>query len=606
MSRTLAKIVGAVTAIAVAAYGGLWLYAQRTVPLAVALPDRAAAIANAARIVDLGAEPGNWPVRLFVPASALQDMAHAVVGTRYRIPFGEAGPQGPEGFLVAKIEKLTFAPSDFLLRANVEMNATYVPVTRTPWWGGATIRFAAEADILPVRGPRDDRAALYFRLVPTSFSPRVRWGPLNYAASELLSQVVASHLLDGLGRDLLVPLPPLRASIDLEPGLLFSHETEFPVEGSYRITTRYAGRPLRGEISTDHLLVVSSGVWLLGGVPDPADRSLGTDALPRTGRGGQTEQAALDAAARATKTRLAPFERTSRDAEAHLPIAPVLALAGATVRSETDRGPVGAGPDHELSTVLTDAVGTLFETKLASNRIAGDIILAIAPASPDFASSTLSFSPPALRWKKGVGLTGRLDATARASARLRAILSSSRIGRPLGADLNVGGSTRTSFPFTLGLRLVRKDAGSALFLVPEIGCTRMAIDLRQDDEAGQLFAAPWFTFETGGLRFERNVGGVPATLPLLDSKPRYVPFPVGGPQGGGVTYPSDGLALTAAPRTQVVGEDGIEVALSLAARPASKAEQAGFAAQREALLIELRTDLPAKPCAANPRFRMLT
>jgi hypothetical protein len=613
MSRTLKIVLCSIAAIAVAAYGGLWLYAQRTAPLAVPLPDRAAAVADANRIVDLGPDPESWPVRLFVPASSLQDVANAVVGTRYRIPFGDMGPEGPEGFLVAEIEKLTFRPTDFLLRATVEIKVTYAPVSATPWWGGATIRFATEADILPVQGMQDDPEALYFRLVPTSFSPRVRWGPLNYAASEMLSQVVASQLLERLGRDLLIPLPPLTAAIDLEPGLVATQEAEFPVDGSYTITTRYAGPRLSGEISTDRLLIVSSGVWLLGGLSDAPDPSRRPDALPRPGRGEQDEQAALDALALATKARLAPFERQSDHAEAHLPIAPVLALAGAAAQPKAHGGSTAAGPaatasgeDHEVSAVITEAVGTLFETQLASNRIAGDIDLAISPASSDFASGTLTFAPPALQWEKGVGLKGRLDATARGSARLHGDLSSSRIGRTLGADLNVSGSTSASFPFTLGLRLVRTGPESAIFLVPEIGCTRMAIDLFPKDGAGPLFAAPWFTSKSTGLRFERNFGGVPGTLALLDSKPRYVAFPAGNPLARGVTYPSDGVAITTAPRSLVIGEKGIKVTVALSARPASEADQAGFASQREALLAVLRQQLSAKPCAAAPSFRLLT
>src|SRR5688572_30502748 len=114
MSRTLKIILGSIVVIALAAYGGLWLFAQRTASLSVPLPDRAAAIADANRIIDLGPEPEQWPVRLFLPAGSLQDLADTVVGTQVRIPFGDAGPEGPQGFLVAEIEKLTFVPTDFL------------------------------------------------------------------------------------------------------------------------------------------------------------------------------------------------------------------------------------------------------------------------------------------------------------------------------------------------------------------------------------------------------------------------------------------------------------------------------------------------------------
>ena len=117
MSRTLKIVLGSIVAVALAAYGGLWLHAQRTAPLAVRLPDRAAAIADANRIIDLGPEPEKWPVRLFLPASSLQNLADTVAGTQVRIPFGDAGPEGPQGFLVAEIEQLTFGPTDFLLRA---------------------------------------------------------------------------------------------------------------------------------------------------------------------------------------------------------------------------------------------------------------------------------------------------------------------------------------------------------------------------------------------------------------------------------------------------------------------------------------------------------
>ncbi|KRA84278.1 hypothetical protein [Altererythrobacter sp. Root672] len=604
MSRWLKIVLGSIVALAVAAYGGLWLYAQRTTPLSVSLTDRAAAVANADRVIELGPEPERWPVRLFVPARTLQDVADTVIGTKYRIPFGGAGTEGPDGFLVAEIEKITFVPSDFLLRAKAEMKVTYAPVTRTPWWGGATVRFVAEADMLPVRGVNDDPGALYFRLVPTSFSPRVRWGPLNYAASELMSQVAASRLLEDFGQNLLIPLPPLKASIDLEPGLLTTQEGEFPVDGSYKMTANFEGRPVRGEISTDHLLIVSSGVWLLGGLPDASDPSLGPETTSRPSRREDNDQAALDARIAATAARLKPFERKSSEAEGHLPIAPVLDLVSGNSPPNTDSPP--AGEYRGVSAVITEATGTLFRTKLASNPLAGDINLAVSPASQDFATGRLTFAPPVLQWVKGVGLTGSLDATAQGDARLRADISSSRIGRSLGAELEVAGSTRAEFPFTLGLQLVRNGAGSAIFLVPEIGCTRMAIDLLQVGNTGPLFATPWFTLQSVGVRFERNFGGVPATLPLIDSNPRYLPFPVGDPLAQGVVYPADGFAITTVPTKLVIGADGIEIALSLTARSASSAEQARFKSERETSLAKLRQDLPAELCAANPGFRLLT
>ncbi|MBO9519836.1 MAG: hypothetical protein J7493_17390 [Porphyrobacter sp.] len=602
--RWLKIVLGSIVGLVIVGYGALWLYAQRATPLTASLSDRAAMVANAEQIIDLGPEPERWPVRLFVPANTLQDVADTVVGTQYRMPFGNVGAQGPEGFLVAEIEELSFNPTDFLLRAKAQMKVTYAPVTRTPWWGGATVRFVAEADILPVRGAQDDPEALYFRLVPTSISPRVRLGPLNYAATELLSQVAATRLLEGFGQNLLVPLPPLKASVDLEPGLLTTQQGEFPVDGSYKMAASFDGRPLHGEISTDRLLVVSSGVWLLGGLPKAPNQSLQPETLPRPTRREETVQAAHDARALATAARLKPFERKSSEAVGHLPIAPVLALAS---RDTQPTSSSASSDDYqELSAVISEAAGTLFRTNLARNRLAGDIDLAVSPASPDFASGRLSFEPPALEWKKGIGLTGQWAATAHGEARLRADLSSSRIGRTLGAELDVRGSTKAAFPFTLGLQLVQNREGSAIFLVPEIGCTRLAIDLHQAGDAGPLFATPWYTLQSIGLRFERNFGGVPTTLPLIDSKPRYLPFPAGDPRAQGVIYPADGFAITTVPRTLVIGEDGVDVSLSLTARSASNAEQAAFTAAREALLAELRQELPAKRCAASPRFRLLT
>jgi hypothetical protein len=589
MSRTLAIVGGLLLVIVAAAYGGLWLMAQRAIPLSVSLPDRGAALNNADRITALGAEPGKWPVRLFVPAGALQDLAGTIAGTSYRLPFGEVGPQGPEGYLVAKIRKLAFTPTDFQLRAHVEMDVTYLPVTRSQWWGGTTVRFAGQADMLPVGGAGGGAETINFRLVPTRFAPSISWGPLNFAAREMLSQIAASHLLQRLGHDLLIPIPPLTVPIDVKAGMVAVHEGKFPVQGGYKITARLDGQPLHGEISTDRLLIVSSGIWLLGGLPGQFD--------PRPLSSANT-QAELDKRALAIQARLAPFERKSGHAEAHIPIAPILSLVEA---------PPGVDPaNYNLRVAITEATGAMFRHDIANNRIVGDVGLVVSPASPDFASGTLSFAPPKLQWQKGFGLAGRLDATAYGQARVRASLSGSRVGEIKSADLGVSGATKTSLPFTLGLKLIQERADSALVLVPELGCTRMALDLRQDPGTGPLFSTGWFSLESAGVRVERNIGGgMPAFVALIDSKPRYVPFPAEGPLAEGVTYPSDGIALTTAPKALVIGENGVDVVVSLHARSASKAEEAGFASDREALLAAFRKGFPARVCDPDQRFKLL-
>lgn len=601
MSRVLTRVAAVIILVLVAVYGWLWLSAQRTIPLAVSPADRAAAVAHADRIADLGSEPEKWPVRLFIPASALQDIAGTIAGTSYRMPFGGIGPNGPDGYLVATIRKLEFVPNDFRLRTRVEMDVSYAPAGKTQWWGDATIRFTGEADMLPVHDRQHGSETLNFRLIPTGFSPAIRWGPLNYAATEMLSQVVASHLLERVGRDLIIPIPALAVPIDIRSGMVSTHEGSFPAGGSYKLTTQFDGRPLQGEISTDRLLIVSSGVWLLGGLPDTPAPS---PSLRRAVDGRPSE---LDQRALATKARLAPFERTSGNAEAHIPIAAILALfkqlepeVGGTAAASAEKA------NYDVSAAITEASGTLFKTKLVSNRIVGDISLAVLPASPDFASGTLSLAPLGLQWQKGIGLTGQLDATIHARAQIRAYLSSSRMSQALRADLPVNGSTKTSIPFTLGLKYMRAAAGSAIMLAPDVRCTRVGVDLRQDEGAGPLFSTAWYTLQSAGVRVERNIGGgAGASIGLLDSKPRYVAFPVEGPLAQRITYPSDGIALTIAPKTLVMGEDGIDVAVSLHARSAGKAEQASFAAQRAALLATLRKGLPAKPCVADQRFKLL-
>jgi hypothetical protein len=153
---------------------------------------------------------------------------------------------------------------------------------------------------------------------------------------------------------------------------------------------------------------------------------------------------------------------------------------------------------------------------------------------------------------------------------------------------------------------VQEAEGSAIFLVPDVGCTRVALDLHQNPGSGPLFPSGLYRLNSVGVRIERNIGGgAPASVALIDSKPRYVPFPAEGPLANGITYPSDGVAITTLPKALVIGENGIDVVVSLHARGASRSDEAGFASDRGALLTVLRKGLPAKSCAPDQRFRPL-
>lgn len=142
-------------------------------------------------------------------------------------------------------------------------------------------------------------------------------------------------------------------------------------------------------------------------------------------------------------------------------------------------------------------------------------------------------------------------------------------------------------------------------LVPDVPCTRVAVDLHHDKGAPPVFSTPWYSLQSAGVRLERNIGGgAAASFPILDSKPHYIPFPV-APLAEGVTWLSDGVAVTMAPKALVLGEDGIDVTVSLHARSATKGEQASFAAERAGLHASLREGLPAKPCLPDQRFKLL-
>ena len=587
MSRTWAIVLTVLVLAFGAVYGWLWLSAQRTIPLSVSPSDRAAAVANAHHIADLGPEPANWPVRLFIPASALQGLAGTVAGTTYRVPFGDGGANAPDGYLVATIRKLDFIPTDLLLRARVEMDVAYEPVSRSSWWGSATVRFTGKADMLPVRDEQGGSGTVGFRLVPTGFSPAIRWGPLNVAATEMVSQVIASHFLERLGRDLVIPVPPLAVPINIAAGMSSTHKGSFPAGGSYRLKAELSGGSVRGEMATDRLLIVSSGVWLLGGIADAAASPVAPEHNLVT-----------------AKARLARFERTSAHAEAHIPMAPILAMiaphnAGAVPGSAAPSG-------YDISAAITEATGPLLKTSLANNRVMGNIYLAVSPASPDFASGTLSFTPLGVEWQKGLGLTGQLETDIRMGAKVRAYLSGSRFQQAIGANMAVTGSTKATIPFTLGLKLMQGDQGSAIMLVPDVQCTRVAVDLRPDESAGPLFSTPFYSLPSAGVRVERNIGGgAAASFALIDSKPHYVPFPAEGALTQGITWPSDGIAVTVAPKWLAMGDDGIDVTVSLHARSAAKAEQARFAAERAGLHAALRKGVLAKPCNPDQQLKLL-
>lgn len=595
MPRILAIVVGVIIVVLGAGYGWLWVTAQRTIPLSVSPLDRAAAIASADRILKLGSAPDKWPVRLFIPANALQDIAGTVAGTTYSLPFGDIGPRGPDGYLVATIRKLEFYPAEFLLRARVEMDVTYVPANRTQRWGDATVQFSGTAKVLPVHVGQGDSQTLGLRLIPTGFAPAIRWGPLNVGATEMLSQVVASHLVERMGRDFVIPIPALSVPIEMPSGIVSTHEGSFPAGGHYRLSARIDGGSFQGEISTDQLLIVSSGVWLLGGlqeaVPSPSLRQT-------TGAGLSN----LDQRALATKARLAPFERTSGNAEAHISIAPILSLIEPERGAEVE----GAAPKdgYTIRAAITEATGVMIKTNLVSNKIVGDVSFAVSPASQDFAVGTLTFTPLGLQWRNGLGLTGELDAAIDARAKFRTYLLGSRLSQAMAANIDVKGTTAATIPFTLGAKLMSGSEGSAIMLIPDAQCTRVAVDLRPDEGADSLFSTRWYSLQSAGVRVERNIGGgAAASIGLIDSKPRYVPFPV--EEARGITFPFDGIAITTAPKSLVMGEDGIDVIISLHARPASKAEQGKFATQRAALHAALRKQVTAKPCSADQQFKLL-
>jgi len=595
--RILAIVVGLIIVVLGAGYGWLWVTAQRTVPLSVSPQDRAAAVASADQILELGSAPDKWPVRLFIPATALQDIAGTIAGTTYRLPFGDIGPRGPDGYLVATIRKLEFYPAEFLLRARVEMDVTYVSENRTQWWGDATVRFTGTAEVLPVHVGQRSSQTLGFRLIPTEFTPAIRWGPLNVGATEMLSQVVATHLVERMGRDFVIPIPALSVPIEMSSGIVSTLEGSFPAGGHYRLSAQVDGGSFQEEISTDQLLIVSSGVWLLGGLRE----AVSSPSLLQTAG---PELSNLDQRALATKARLAPFERTSGNAEAHIPIAPILSVI------EPERGgeAEGAAPEgsYTIRAAITEASGMMLKTNLVSNKIVGDVSFAVSPASQDFAVGTLTFTPLGLQWRNGLGLTGELDAAIDARAKFRAYLLGSRLSQAMAVNMDVKGATAAIIPFTLRAKLMSGSEGSAIMLTPDVQCTRVAVDLRPDEGAGPLFSTRWYSLQSAGVRVERNIGGgAAASIGLIDSKPRYVPFPVEGALARGITFPSDGIAITTAPKSLVMGDDGIDVIVSLHARPASKDEQGKFAKQRAELHATLTKQVSAKPCFANQQFKLL-
>lgn len=482
---------------AAAAVVGAWYWYLRPINLNEALKAEHSALALASWAVDAAPKPEDWDTRAYLPTSAVQQLGNALVGLEFVSRQGRPDASNRyEGAFVIKLDSFSLETDAAQLRPRLNATVRYEADLLQPWWRSAVLQVTVHALFVPVvvEDAKTKARRVRLQVIPTKIDPKVPLGPIGaISAGSLLSKMVAEGVFVRYGEQLTLAAPALSEKIEVELKVDSKSRSKFEKEGGYDLISKMDGPTFARTIDANLPLVTSRGIWMLDitgkTLPEPATVPGDVGALENS----------VAALRRKVADKIRPYERSDDVVEVRVSNRPLMAIAS-EVASPKDPSKYALG----ISTA--NASGKIAEAFLIKDKLLGNVGLTVQPRVPDFGSGDIRFAPPKIGWVAGKGLETTVAASASARASIHVHLSTGAIGGGIGKDLDIRGQTSGTVPVSLKVERRRTDAGTALVLQPEIGCTRIEIDLNPSTRE-DIIKEAWIALKPFGVRVKRNVGG---------------------------------------------------------------------------------------------------
>lgn len=482
---------------------------------------RLQAVASTTDTVLAGATPGDWPVRAFVPAAAIQTIADALSGTKVVIPVGVERDGHVDGYITALLSDLTVRSDDSAISMSVLASATFSPDRENPWWAGAKADVEISGLLLPQGSHKDEngRGAFDLQFVPDSVAVHGSYGPLDLSARQLTSELVAHISSTRFSERLRIRVPDVAIDPEVDISINSMSNKKFGGKGgSTDIAMKMDRKPVRLGLALNRFVVVKGGIWVLGGKDFPAIAPTRLD-------GDVAEHLAG----------LAPKLDPYRQPDNRL----VVALSKQVLVDFTNK--LLAEGALKLDVKTTNTVGNLTEANLEVDKV-GDIGIEVRPEGDPFGTASATVVPTAVTWTKdnGLGIEGKVSASAR--IRLNVHFNTG-IGGGIGKQITFDADAEAPFSVNGALR-ERDVAGHKIVAFePVLSCSKISIDVSQGPTSG--FDLEYVLMQPFGLNIGMELGeGKLSPAVLLSSAPRLVEL--------GNTYAQDGTLVDHAPDETVV------------------------------------------------------
>lgn len=488
---------------AVIAVLGAWHWYFRPISLNEAMKAELASLSLSSWVLDAGPKPEDWNTRAYLPTSALQKLGSALVGLEFVSRNGKPNSdERYDGAFIIRLDRFSLETEASQLRPSLDVSVRYEGDLHKPWWGGAVLQMKLRAEFLPVVvlvGENKTRE-VRLRVVPTRVEPGVPLNPIGaLSVGRLLSEIIAGGVLIGYGEQLTLAAPALTEKLEVEVKVDSNSRSDFDKGGGFDLIAKLGGPTFARPIEAKMPLVTSRGIWMLDvtgkTLPEPA--AIAGDPSFVSSR--------IEALRRLVAGKIRPFERADDVVEVRLSNRPLLSIAD----------DIAAHPSaYKIAISSSNASGTMAEAFLLKDKFLGDIGVKVRPRVSDFLSGDVQLKPPKINWVAGRGLETTVNADARALASINVHLSTGNVGGGIGKDIDIRGETDGGVPVSLKIEKRNVEAGTALVLQPEVGCTRIEIDLNPTSR-DDIIKEAWIALKPIGVRLKRNVGGGRQTPSVL-------------------------------------------------------------------------------------------
>jgi hypothetical protein len=590
-SRDMKKhvILGASIVVLSAFIAGAALYYLKSTNINQALAAEERSLALSEAILEVGGTPDAWTNRVFLPQRVIDEIVSALPGIERVVRLGEKDEAGHyDGEVVIRVDEVELSTEEGQLHGKLSVSARYEADRETKWWAGA-IGHASLDTLLLALPHQDDKGnkAIRLHLIPKSVRPQLTWGPLSIWFGDFLATLIADGALAGWQKELIIPAPAINSDLDLDLGKPSVSRNKFATRGAYDLTLKINRDPLHRKVTANVPLPLSTGMWMLGG------KSL-DEIFSRIKPAQDVTEALILDRRRQLASRMVAFQKTDDLVYVRIDNGPILELA------DELRKPI-------LGKITSSyAYGVIAKPTLLKDDLLGEVSLEVSPRGPAFLSGGFSIAPPDINWETGLGLTTALHGDAWMSAALHTHTKAGFVGGGIGNHVDL--YARTSFDLTIQMKLLKQSvaSGSAVVLLPEIGCKRIKIGITPTTP-GDVFANAWLRMRQFRIDIERNVGGGrPAPSILISSVPTVYPFGSNeAPKPGDREYTKfneRGVTVSWDARDTVVGPDYLEITSGYKISPAVAKPGPISNEEMEAFKTALRRAIPEVPCEPEDNF----